>query len=79
MSNQKWTNDKSFSSYEEALEYKNNLQHSPEGAILEIKIKRCNDNQFFVKIRTHPELVEVIQKLDEEILKSKSKINKKKG
>lgn len=76
MSNQKWKNDKTFSSYAEALEYKTLLTNAPEGAILEIKIKCYDESCYVVRTRTHPELEDIIQKLDEQIASSKNK-NKK--
>lgn len=76
MSNQKWKNEKTFSSYKEALEYKTLLQHSPEGAILEFKIKSYKEDCYIVKSRVNPELVDVIKKLEEEIAANKLKTKK---
>jgi len=76
MSNQKWKNEKSFSSFEEALQYKTLLLNSPEGATLEVKIKCYEESCYIVRTRTHPELEHIIQQLDEQIALSKNK-NKK--
>lgn len=73
MSNPKWKNEKIFSSYEEAIEYKTTLLNSPEGATLEVKIKSYKEKYFVVKSRTHPELEYIIQKLDEELAINKNK------
>lgn len=70
MSNENWTNEKEFSSFEEAENFKNLLIHSPEGAIMEYKIKRYK-NVFIIKSRIHPILVDAVKEIDEKIKKIK--------
>jgi hypothetical protein len=68
MSNQIWKNEKIFSSYEEAKTFLQQLQYTPEGAIMQYKIKR-NKNQFCVKSRTDPSLIDAINEIDKKIKK----------
>jgi len=76
-----WKTEKIFSSYKEALELKKTLQHEPQGATLQFKIKKYIELDgkeiFHVKSRTDPSLVAVIQEIEEQLLINKNK--KKKG
>lgn len=68
MSNQNWKNEKIFSSYEEAKLFQEQLQYAPEGAIMQYKIRRYKD-QFYVKSRTDPSLIDAINEIDKKTKK----------
>jgi hypothetical protein len=73
MEEKKWKNESTFTSFEQAEEYKNFLQNSPEGATMEYKIK-YSDGTFTVKSRIHPDLIDAIKEIDEKLSKKKGKI-----
>lgn len=68
MSDINWKNEKIFSSYEEAKIFQQQLQYAPEGAIMQYKIRRYKD-QFYVKSRVDPSLIEVIAEIDKKTKK----------
>lgn len=78
-----WKVEDVFVLYESALQFKKDLQRSPRGATLQVKIHRCpannkvNTETFVVKSRTDPSLVAVIQEVEEQLLINKSKTKKK--
>jgi len=73
MQEKKWKDEKIFSCFEEAEQYKNTLQNSPEGATMEYKIKH-KDGVFIIRSRIHPELIEAVKEIDEKLSKKKGKI-----
>lgn len=68
MLNLNWKNEKTFSSYEEAKKYQQQLQYSPEGAIMQYKIKRYKDC-FCIKSRVDPSLINAINEVDKKTKK----------
>jgi len=78
-----WKVENVFISYENAKNFKNELQRSPRGATLQVKIHRyaatdkVNTQTFVVKSRTDPSLVATIQEIEEQLLINKSKTKKK--
>lgn len=78
-----WKVEDIFTSYENARRFKNELQRSPRGATLQVKIHRyaasekVNTETFVVKSRTDPSLVAAIQEVEEQLLINKSKTKKK--
>lgn len=78
----KWKIENIFISYELANNFKKDLQRSPEGATLQVKIHRyppnfkVNTETFVVKSRTDPSLIAAIQEVEEQLLIKKSKSKK---
>lgn len=78
-----WKVEDVFALYDNALQFKKELQRSPRGATLQVKIHRhpasnkVNTETFVVKSRTDPSLVAVIQEVEEQMLINKSKTKKK--
>lgn len=74
-----WTNEKYFSTFEEALSLKKSLQLSEKGATMQFKIRRCGigKSQYVVKSRTDPQLVKAVQQVEKQ-LTNKSLPKKKK-
>lgn len=78
-----WKVEDVFSLYENALQFKKDLQRSQRGATLQVKIHRytandkVNTETFVVKSRTDPSLVAAIQEVEEQLLINKSKTKKK--
>lgn len=75
-----WKVENTFSSHEEAEEFKKLLQQEPRSATLQFKIQRSNKDEkeiFLVKSRTDPSLIAVIQEVDEHLLVNKNKTKKK--
>ena len=76
-----WINEKSFSTYEEAAEFKTVLQESSRGATLQIKIHRyesLNGNDtFIVRTRTDPQLESAVKEIEEKLTKTKKPKDKK--
>lgn len=78
-----WKVEDVFALYENALQFKKELQRSPRGATLQVKIHRyaasnkVNTETFVVKSRTDPSLVAAIQEVEEQLLINKSKTKKK--
>ena len=74
-----WTNEKYFSTYEEALSLKKSLQLSEKGATMQFKIRRCGigKNQYVVKSRTDPQLAKAVEQVEKQ-LTNKSLPKKKK-
>jgi hypothetical protein len=74
-----WTNERYFSTYEEALSLKNNLQLSEKGATMQFKIRRCGigKSQYVVKSRIDPTLIKAVETVEKQ-LTNKSLPKKKK-
>jgi hypothetical protein len=74
-----WKNERYFGSFEEADALRKSLLSGPNGATLQVKIKRCGleGQTYVVKSRTNPELKAAIQEVEEQLLVSKSKKSKK--
>jgi hypothetical protein len=78
-----WKIEEIFVVYENAKEFKKQLLRSPEGATLQVKIRRYSSNKtvntetFVVKSRTDPSLIAAIQEVEERLLINKSKSKKK--
>lgn len=74
-----WKNERYFSTFEEADTLRKSLLSGPSGATLQVKIKRCGleGKTYVVKSRTNPELKAAIQEVEEKILVTKQKREKK--
>ena len=58
-----WKNERYFSTFDEADTLRKSLLSGPNGATLQVKVKRCGEGgtQYVVKSRTNPELKAAIQ------------------
>lgn len=74
-----WKNERYFSTFEEADTLRKSLLSGPNGATLQVKVKRCGleGTTYVVKSRTNPELKAAIQEVEEKILVTKQKREKK--
>jgi hypothetical protein len=74
-----WKNERFFSTFEEADTLRKSLLSGPNGATLQVKVKRCGleGTIYVVKSRTNPELKAAIQEVEEKILVTKQKREKK--
>jgi len=74
-----WKNERFFSSFEEADSLRKSLLSAPNGATLQVKVKRCGQEgkMYVVKSRTNPELKAAIQEVEEQVLVAKQKREKK--
>jgi hypothetical protein len=74
-----WKNERYFSTFEEADTLRKSLLSGPNGATLQVKVKRCGfeGSQYVVKSRQNPELKATIQEVEEQLLVSKQKKEKK--
>lgn len=74
-----WKNERYFSTFEEADTLRKSLLSGPQGATLQVKVKRCglNGSQYVVKSRTKPELKAALQEVEEKMLIGKQKKDKK--
>lgn len=74
-----WKNERYFSTFEEADTLRKSLLSGPNGATLQVKVKRCGleGKTYVVKSRTNPELKAAIQEVEEKILVTKQKREKK--
>lgn len=73
-----WKNERYFSTFEEADKLRSTLLSGPQGATLQVKIKRCGPEKsmYVVKSRTNPVLKAALQEVEEKILISKQKKDK---
>lgn len=74
-----WKNERYFSTFEEADTLRKSLLGGSNGATLQVKVKRCglDGSQYVVKSRTNPELKAALQEVEEKLLVSKEKKEKK--
>ena len=74
-----WKNERYFSTFEEADSLRKSLLSGPQGATLQVKVKRCGieKSQYVVKSRTNPELKAALQEVEEKMLVNKQKKEKK--
>lgn len=74
-----WKNERYFSTFEEADSLRKSLLSGVEGATLQVKVKRCGfeGKQYVVKSRQNPELKAAVEEVEEKILVSKQKKEKK--
>jgi len=74
-----WTNERFFSTYEEAVSLKKSLQLSEKGATMQFKIRRCGigKSQYVVKSRVDPTLAKAVEVVEKQ-LTNKSLPKKKK-
>ena len=74
-----WKNERYFSTFEEADMLRKSLLSGPQGATLQVKVKRCgpSGSQYVVKSRTNPELKAALQEVEEKMLIGKQKREKK--
>ena len=74
-----WKNERYFSTFEEADTLRKSLLSGTQGATLQVKVKRCglDGAQYVVKSRTNPELKAALQEVEEKLLVSKEKKEKK--
>jgi len=80
MSDQNWTNERYVKTYEEAASLKKSLQLSEKAATMQFKIKRCGEekNQYVVKSRVDPSLVNAVKEVEQQVAATKDKTSKKK-
>ena len=74
-----WKNERYFSTFTEADALRKSLLSGSNGATLQVKIKRCGleGKMYVVKSRTNPELKAAIEEVEEKILVTKQKKEKK--
>lgn len=74
-----WKNEKYFSTFEEADALRKSLLGGPNGALLQIKVKRCglSGSQYVVKSRQSPELKAVAEQVEQQLAATKEKQEKK--
>jgi len=74
-----WKNERYFSTFEEAEAMRKSLLSSPNGATLQVKVKRCGleGKQYVVKSRQNPELQATVQEVEAKVAALKEKREKK--
>ena len=74
-----WKNERYFSTFEEAEAMRKSLLSSPNGATLQVKVKRCGleGKQYVVKSRQNPELKAALQEVEVKVAAIKEKREKK--
>ena len=74
-----WKNERYFSTFEEADAMRKSLAASPNGATLQVKVKRCGleGKQYVVKSRQNPELQATVQEVEAKVAALKEKREKK--
>lgn len=74
-----WKNERYFSTFEEADSLRKSLLSGPNGPTLQVKVKRCGEEgkMYVVKSRVNPELKAAIEQVEEQILVTKQKKEKK--
>ena len=74
-----WKNERYLDSFEEADALRKSLLSGPNGATLQVKVKRCGleGKSYVVKSRTNPELKAAIEQVEEQMLVAKDKKSKK--
>ena len=74
-----WKNERYFSTFEEADTLRNSLLSGPNGATLQVKVKRCGlyGSQYVVKSRVNPELKAAVEEVEEKMVVAKEKKERK--
>lgn len=74
-----WKNERYFSTFAEADTLRKSLLSGPNGATLQVKVKRCGleGKQYVVKSRVNPELKAALQEVEEKLIVTKQKKEKK--
>ena len=74
-----WKNERYFSTFAEADALRKSLLSGPNGATLQVKVKRCGleGSQYVVKSRVNPELKAALQEVEEKLIVTKQKREKK--
>jgi hypothetical protein len=74
-----WKNERYFSTFEEADALRKSLLSGANGATLQVKVKRCGSlgSMYVVKSRTNPELKAALQEVEEKLIVSKEKKERK--
>lgn len=74
-----WKNERYFSTFEEADALRKSLLSGANNEMLQVKVKRCGveSKMFVVKSRVNPELKAALQEVEEKLLVTKQKKEKK--
>jgi hypothetical protein len=75
-----WKNERYFSSFQEADNFRKELKVHDRSGTLQVKVKRSGVSgiNFVVKSRTDPSLKAVLEEIEEKLLTSKNKKSSKK-
>ena len=70
-----WTNERYFSSFEEADTLRKALKLKDKSGIMEFKVKRCGEggNSFVVKSRMNEKAKQELEEIENKMLSSKNK------
>ena len=74
-----WKNERYFASFEEADTFRKSVKGQDKTGTLQVKVKRCGgvETKFVVKTRTDPSLKAALEEIEEKMLRTKTKKQKK--